>query len=282
MTTLRGRAATPVRPGLTAKAVLLGQVPLATGEHVSEASISDLHNAYKELIKQENTLRPAAHRLKPMTYRSFLTLFKFAQLLHLVELVREEPMELPPPGGSLLSIRGSGDAAIVTISARRIFKITQVGADDEKSWSDLCRAWREGWTAPQKLEYAPPIITGRPRKVEEEVLPQPPAEGEFKSFKLPRDPTAVNFRLLANHLLILDSIGADDKSVSGELSMLATAINSWEVDILDALDEARSIGYTDEVDRFEVWRGLMASVRESLEAKDIVRAVSALESLISG
>ena len=188
MTILRGRAASPVRPGLVTKQVLLGVIPLATGELVEEASISDLHNAYKEQIRRENALRPRAKRLRGMTSYSFKTFFKFAQLLGLVELVREEPMQLPPPGGPLYSIRVT-DKPRVVVSTRRIFKISPLGREDEKSWTNLAKAWTEGWTAPQKAEYIAPLPREEvePRVREEvvtEVVPikwvPKPSDKQFK------------------------------------------------------------------------------------------------------
>jgi len=178
--TLRGRAATPIRPGLVTKSVLMGETPLATGELVHEAAITDLHRAYMELIKRENTVRPRAKRLRGMTYASFLKLFKFSQLLNLVELVREEPMQFPPPGGPLISARKPNGIHGV-VSVRRVFKLTGIGAEDEKSWTNLCKAWIEGWSAPQKAEYLPPPYVPRPR-VRVPVEEVPPEEVPIKPY----------------------------------------------------------------------------------------------------
>ena len=46
---LRGRALTSIRPGIVIKSVLAGQIPLHGTQYATEASISDLHNAYKDL-----------------------------------------------------------------------------------------------------------------------------------------------------------------------------------------------------------------------------------------
>ena len=282
MTILRGRAATPVRPGFTVKGVLLGQIPLASGETVTEAAITDLHGAYKELIKQENDLRPRARRLRPMTAFSFRTLFKFAQLLKLVELVREEPMVFPPPGGDLLSIRGSGDEAKVVKSTRRVFKLTAVGAEDERSWSNLNRAWRENWPAPAKLEYIEPVKKEPPPRKPSPKKEEPEEQVLFTPFVIPQNPTVINFRLLAAHLRILDSIGTDNPEVITEMARLATSINKWEVDIFDGIDEARSISFAEEVSRLTRWSELITAVREGLDERDLEKSITALVELAEG
>ena len=114
MTTLRGRAASPVRPGAITKQVLLGEVPLLTGELVFEAAITDLHSAYKMALSRYNELRPKPKHIRGMTMHSFYTMFKFAQLLGLVELVRTESMQFPPPGGQLYSLEKTDRVRVVT------------------------------------------------------------------------------------------------------------------------------------------------------------------------
>ena len=281
MPILRGRAATPVRPGFTTRDVLLGKIPLASGDIVTEAAITDLHGAYKELIRRENDLRPRARRLRPMTAFSFKTLFKFALLLHLVELVREEPMIFPPPGGDLLSIRVTEGTPRVVTSTRRIFKITSIGAEDERSWSNLSRAWREGWTAPAKVEYEEPIKREpAPRKAAPRKKVEAPEPVAFTEFTIPQDPTPTNFRLLVVHLRLLFDIGEDNSEVVSEVARLVVSINKWEVDIFDAIDEARSIGFTGEVTRLTRWSGLMTVVREGLEERNLEKSITALTALI--
>jgi len=234
MPILKGRATTPIRPGLVAKHVLTGKLPLLpAGEIVSESSIVDLHRTYKELIKMENMSRPRARRLKGMTYRSYLTLFKFAQLLNLVTFVREEPMQFPPPGGNLYSIR-KPDGIETVISARRIFKISPVGADDEKSWMNLCRAWRESWPAPQKIEYLPPYVPP-PEKV------VPPVEVEKKPwvpFKRTTRATARQIGLLHKHLERLIDAGITAPGVDYEVERLASMMVDWSVESEDAISRA--------------------------------------------
>lgn len=278
--TLRGRAATPVRPGLVAKSVLLGETPLATGEFVYEAAITDLHNAYRELVRRENALRPRAKRLKPMTMQSFKTLFKFAQLLGLVELVREEPMQFPPPGGNLLSIRrpnGEFNARVV-ISTRRIFKLTPVGTEDEKSWTNLCKAWIEQWPAPQRAEYLPPVYVGRPPRE------KPPVEKallEFVPYKWQVTYNQRNIRAFIDYLEGLSELGVDAPGVVDELSRLSGKVSGWIVEAGESLDEVKSIGYISEMRRFEGIIQALTVVREALMDYDIPRATSNLEELLT-
>ena len=240
MPMLRGRATTLVRPGLVAKHVLTGKLPLLpTGEIVSESSIVDLHRTYKELVKMENMSRPRARRLKGMTYRSYLTLFKFAQLLGLVTFVREEPMEFPPLGGNLYSIR-KPDGAEAVISVRRFFKISAIGAEDEKSWMNLCRAWREGWPAPQKAEYAPPYIPPI-----EKVVPPPVEEKKpWLPFKRVPKTTARQIRLLSDHLDRLIDAGIEAPGVRYEVERLASMMVDWSVEAEDGARRAEVAGKT--------------------------------------
>jgi len=235
MPAFRGRATTPVRPGLVIKHVLTGKLPLLpTGELVTESSIVDLHRTYKELIKMENMSRPRTRKLRGMTYRSFLTLFKFSQLLNLVTFVREEPMQFPPPGGNLLSIR-KPDGIETVISARRIFKISPVGAEDEKSWMNLCRAWREGWPAPQKAEYAP-TYAPPPEKVAPPLVV--PKEKPWAPFKRTPRATARQIKLLLKQLEKLIDAGIDAPGVDHEVERLASMLVDWSVEAEDAANRA--------------------------------------------
>lgn len=139
MTTLRGRAGQPLHPGHSIKAVLSAEIPLTTGKYVAEAAITDIHSVYKLLTKQENLTRPKGKKLRGMTYYSFLTLFRFARCLGLVEEVREEPMLRE---GKLLSIRVEPDGPRVVKSKRIIYRLTPAGIEEEDAWSNLCEAWK--------------------------------------------------------------------------------------------------------------------------------------------
>ena len=275
MVTLRGRGATPVRPGLVTKGVLMGQIPLATGEIVTEAAITDLHSSYKELIKRENTLRPKARRLRGMTYHSFLTLFKFAQLLNLVELVREEPMLYPPPGGSLYSVR-KPDGAEAVISARRVFRLTAVGKEDERSWSNLCRAWREQWPAPEKIEYAPTYIP--PPKPP--VAPPVAVPEVFTPYKWMPTPSTARFKTLLAHLETMEAIGAGEPEIAAEIDRLSMLVSDWVMEIGDALDDARAISNTRAIRRLEPQLKSITALTEALMDGDLRGAITSLREIV--
>lgn len=273
MVTPRGRGAQPVRPGIVTKGVLLGQVPLATGEIVTEAAITDLHNAYKELIRRENAVRPKEKQLRGMTSFSFKTLFKFAQLLGLVELVREEPMELPPPGGPLYSIR-KPDGVHVVVSTRRIFRLTDVGREDERSWTNLCRAWMERWPAPAKIEYAPPYAPPleRPPKVV-----KPPEV--FTPYKWVSKPSSTQFKLLLAHFEEMQAIGIDNPVIASETDRLSMLIGDWLMEIGDDLEDARAINNLKAINVLEIWRKQVTIVSEGLMDRDLSRAIEGLKGL---
>lgn len=139
MATLRGRAAQSLRPGQTIKAVLSAEIPLTTGKYVTEACITDIHSVYKLLTKQENLTRFKDKKLRGMTYDSFLTLFRFARCLGLVEKIREESMLRE---GKLLSIRVEPDGPHVVESKRIIYKLTPIGVEEEDAWSNLYGTWK--------------------------------------------------------------------------------------------------------------------------------------------
>jgi len=138
---LHGRATTPVRPGLMTKSVLMGHTPLRSGQYVTEASITDLHNAYKEQLRQYNSLREKSRQLRGMSVHSFMTLFKFARILGLVEHVRDETRN-EPIYGNLYRVENGNGLRIVT-NSRKIYRLSDKGRQDTESWSNLCGSWRE-------------------------------------------------------------------------------------------------------------------------------------------
>ncbi len=281
--TLRGRAATPVRPGLVVKSVLLGETPLATGELVTESAITDLHSAYQELIKRENTVRSRVKRLRGMTYPSFLKLFKFAQLLGLVELVREEPMQSPPPSGSLYSVRKSDepDGLRVVFSVRRVFRLTSIGAQDERSWTNLCRAWIEAWPAPAKAEYLPPTYVPRAPKEKPPKAEKPPKEVlEFTPYEWVAESSIAEFGRLAEHLRLLDSLGFESPGMVSEVAKLSTKISGWVMELEEALYEARAIQYTAAIRRYEGWLALVIAAKEALLDRELLMAAEALDTIV--
>ena len=144
MANRKGRGSQPTHPGLTIKEVLMGDIPLVNGERVTEAAIADIHDVYREIIRQQNQLRPKSKRLRGMTNASFYTLFRLARYLGLVEFVRDEPMLYPPPHGHLYSMRkvAGSERPRAAVSTRRIYKLTEHGRNAEESWRNLHRAWR--------------------------------------------------------------------------------------------------------------------------------------------
>lgn len=279
---LRGRAVMSIRPGLITKAVLLGQTPLATGELVTEASISDLGAAYKEAVKRENALRPKAKQIRGMTSYSFKTLFKFAQLLGLVELVKEEPMLYPPPGGPLYSIR-KPDGVHVVESTRRVFKITDTGREDELCWSNLCKAWRVGTVAPQKLEV--PLVTKPPprkppRRPPKKVPPVAPLVPIFEPYVLGAKPTEEKLSGLLAHLEKLETLGIEAKGVASELSRITTGLDAWIVEADDMYEDARVLGIRRVMAEWMKIRDVLRVTAEALDERNITGAIALMKELV--
>ena len=288
----RGKPASPARPGKIIKEVLLGKRPLVTGDLVEEAAIVDLCNVYKDFIYNENLLRPAKSKLKGMVYSSFLRLFKFAQLLGLVELVREEPMLFPPGSKHLYSVRKretDGVRVFATISKRRIFKLTSIGREDDRSWTDLCRAWREGWHAPEKIiepvvveEEIPtvvPIGVSLPPKARK----KPRAEKvEVPTLKLQIRPTKEQYILLLDHLHKLNVIGIDNEKVQREVDRLANKVGEWVAEAIEAREDATAIEAKSKAIEYRHLETVLTAVDEGLLDRDIPRAIEHLEKLVTG
>jgi len=271
---LRGRAAQPLRPGFIVKSVLSGDIPLATGESVKEAAVTDIHSVYKFLTKQENLVRPRDRRLRGMTYASFITMFRFARYLGLVERVREEPMLFPPPGKPLLSIR-KPDGAHVVESKRVIYRLTQIGVEDEVAWSNLRKAWAENWPVPQKaVEIVPPIP---------EVMPPPKVEKPVrieKMLKLSVTPSLTQFNKLLKYLR-----GVRDAEISGKqlrevLDKLSGRVGDWDIWTDDALEDAKEARQKDKITRFTLWSKHIKEAVEGFLDEDLPKIIRALERLV--
>lgn len=291
---LRGKASTPARPGIVIKQVLMGERPLISGEIVSEAAIVDLANVYKQFIYEQNQLRTRESRLKGMVYMSFVKLFKFAQLLGLVELVREEPMLFPPPKGHLYSVRKretDGIRVFAVISKRRVFKLTDVGREDERSWSDLCKAWREGWAAPQKLEV-PIVLEKIPEEIPEvpveEILPpkvkrvRVPKVKKVPALKLKVKPSKEQYVLLLDHMHALNEIGIRDKEVQKEVDRLAYAVGEWVAETIEQLEDATAAGDKTRAIEARYLRNVLTAADEGLLDRDIPQAIEHLKKLVPG
>jgi hypothetical protein len=149
MANAKGRAAQSPHPGTTIKEVLMGQKALKTGELSTEVSIKDIYLVYKELIHQENIHRKEVRhpksqrykRLRGMTYQAFYSLFRLAKYLRLVEFVRDEPAHLSG-GERLYSTRKTENGRVDAVpTTRKVYKLTDKGRADEKSWRNLHKAW---------------------------------------------------------------------------------------------------------------------------------------------
>lgn len=273
---LRGRAAQPLRPGFITKAVLSKSIPLTTGELVAEASATDIHSVYVFLTKQENIIRPRDKKLRGMSYVSFITMFRFARYLGLVEKVREEPMLFPPPGEPLLSIR-KPDGAHVVESKRSIYRLTQVGIEDEVAWSNLRRAWAEHWPVPQKAEeVVPPVIP--PPVAEPPRVVKPPLRVE--KLKWVEAPSIAQFKKLLKHLKGLQAIGIEDVSVREEVDRLSMRIGGWDIWVDDSLEDAKAAKHAQKIGKFTLWKKFIVKVMEGLMDEDLPRAIKGLERLI--
>lgn len=278
MATLRGRAAFPIHPGKIVKLTLLGRIPLVTGELVEEAAITDIFGAYKGEVARVNELRPREKRIHGMRYSSFYTMFRFSRLLGLVQLVREEPMLFPPPGEPLLRIEKREGKAEVQVSTRKIFKLTETGALDEKSWSDLTRAWKEQWPRPQPLfvVYAE-VPLPAPPKPKVKLPPKPPIG--FTPYEWHESPSVARFKSLLAHMRTLHASGLEFPGVREEVDRLSMLIGDWSMAEEDDLEEAQAIGHRKAIERHELRIPLLEKLLEALDDRDLETAISALEDL---
>ena len=123
----------PVRPGLIIKEAL-GRRPMG---------ISEIHRVYKEKVNEINSLRSKADRIHPATYWSFARQCQFARALGLIEKDHEAPLEFPPDGEVLLSIRDNQ----VVPATRVIYRLTAAGESEDGAWLNLSGAVKEqlGW-----------------------------------------------------------------------------------------------------------------------------------------
>lgn len=308
---VRGRAAQPVRPGLTIKAVLMGQIPLIDGSHVHEAAIVDICNVYQDLINKENQTRDRVHKIRVITYSSFIHIFKFARYLKLVEFVRDEPMLFPPSRGHLYSVR-KNKVVRAKISTRRIYKLTQTGIDDDRAWLDLCKAYRENWEVPVKIEriIPPPVIEEEP-PMPEEVLPPkaakpvkkapavkaPPAAKtpvkapakapakkapptSFTPYKWSDQPSLSQYKKLRAHMYILNEIGAEDPKVKKELYRLAMNSGDWGAEMDYLIEGAEEHENEKLIDRYTELKEYLDELYEALSDESIDAAIEALDSLV--
>jgi len=322
MVKLIGRAASAIRPGIIIKDVLMGKLPLSTGEFVTEAAIVDLFNAYKRQLMEHNQVRSQKKQIRGMHYRSFYTLFRFAQLLHLVEFVREEeadwrrkaPITLKT---SLVRVEeGAGTGKLHrVISNKRVFRLSAIGKEDVKSWLDLCRAWREGWTAPQIAEIpvieeevatpslfeveAPPLevvppeyapVGPPPKRPRGRPRTKPMVEGAVEvekapvlgvpRLKLQIRPSGDQFYTLYNHLLRLRDIGSTNEDVKIEIRRLAVQVGEWVAEAAEAVQRAHERGVAREVIEVRYLRDKLIHLDEALLDDKLGSAIEQLTALM--
>ena len=123
--------------------------PVRTGLIIKEAlqagprGVSEMHRIYKAKVKEINSLRSKADRVRSATYWSFARQCQFARALGLIEKHGEAPLEYPPDGDVLLAVR---DGKVVK-ATRVIYRLTPAGASEETAWYNLSGAVRDrlGW-----------------------------------------------------------------------------------------------------------------------------------------
>jgi hypothetical protein len=123
----------PIRPGLIIKEAL-GRQPMG---------ISEMHRVYRERVNELNSLRSKADRIRAATYWSFARQCQFARALGLIEADHEAPLEYPPGGKPLLSIRGRK----VVPATRVVYRLTAAGESEDAAWLNLSGAVKSqlGW-----------------------------------------------------------------------------------------------------------------------------------------
>jgi hypothetical protein len=123
----------PVRPGLIIKEAL----------ETKAMGISEMHRIYRDKVKELNALRSRADRIRGATYWSFTRQCQFARKLGLIEVDHEAPLEYPPDGEVLLSIRHGK----VVPATRVIYRLTAAGRAEQNAWYNLGAAVRQqlGW-----------------------------------------------------------------------------------------------------------------------------------------
>jgi FtsZ-binding cell division protein ZapB len=241
MPKLRGRAASAVRVGQVIKNVLSGKLPNEEGKLVTESAIVDIHHVYKKLIKDNNATR--SKKLKPMVYSSFITQFRFAEKLNLVELVRKEPMLFPPPTGHLYTFKVH-DGNIGEISQRHVYRLTSIGEQDEKSWTNLTQAFIQHWVAPQAApEY--------------EVVP--------KVYVHQLIPSVSSFTRLRNHLI-------SGNVTKVEADRIAEQVGDWIIYLQDRAEVSGRAEYTKLADSVNTLYEYLAAnkIKESIDLISIM------------
>ena len=271
-----GRAASSIRPGLILRDVLAGRQPVilmggeTTGELVHAACATDIHRTYQELLRRENALRPKHAQLRGMTSESFAKIVRFARLLGLVEVVKEEETRIPPP--PFYRVEMDNRQPYVAPGTRKMLKLTQDGMLEGLAWMDLRRAWSEGWPIPQVGEELPPPPSKAPPPTEA-VKPARP----WKPFKVTPRPSARQFNLLIHHLTNLSKVGISAHGVDQEVEKLYIMVADWQVELDDMIEIADPVTRR----KYVVWHKEMTPLLEALEERDLDAALVVLRRLVT-
>jgi len=185
---------------------------------------------------------------------------------------------------------------------RRIFKLTAIGTEDERSWLDLTNAWKEQWSAPEKVAHFPtlaealapplPVVekpeeivekvekkAGRPKKAEP-IPGVPLPEAPIPSFKWTTTPSRRQYTLLLDHLVDLQRLDQTRPDVIAHISSMETRVGDWTVEVEYRRDIAKEEGKLEEATRLTQESVLLSSLFESIIDEDLDRAVEAVRELV--
>jgi hypothetical protein len=277
----------------------MGKIPLDTGEYVTEAAITDIFKAYKSELGRVNDLRPRDKHIRGMRYSSFYTMFRFAILKGLVEMLREEEAaynrkKIITPENTLFRVEKIGDKPHIIISTRKVYKLSDVGYEDEKCWSDLTNAWKLNWGVGQKLDYELPTLTEEELEEEEEE-----EEKKIKAAKpIPKDKKPAGFTSirpkwrdiltvkrgndLISHLKILHSLGVNFPGVAKESDTISSLLADWIIDVEDRMKSSKK---HDDIIKYQAWIDALNRASEELAEiplanENILTAITALEGML--
>lgn len=128
---LRGRAASPIRPGLFIREQLLLK---------EELNPAEIHSRLHDLVREINKLRQPSQSIRAPTWASFYRYFKHLEYFRLVERTgRTESVLIAPE--KLLHISDRG-----VVPARRVFyRLTEAGRAEplHEAFENPVGVWRE-------------------------------------------------------------------------------------------------------------------------------------------
>lgn len=274
-TTLKGRAASPIRPGTIVKNVLSGQIPLETRtgtKYVSAACMTDLHYTYKQYIKRENYNREPDKQLRGMVNSSFRTWFRFSRYLNLTEKTGEEPANVP------IALRYIAKTElgknVIQRPKRILYALTSTGIREERMWQDLTKAWKEQW------EPGRPAVVGELKPI------------VVRKWSLPKDVDEDALNKAAKQLEYLIALAPVSEEAQDEIFIIIRDIGKWITSIDDSLDQAReqyeSMGgefRLEDIQILETWsEGLKAAFNTltSMEFDDGIRLLRELARELEG